>query len=216
MPLERGAMNTHLHIVLKLTCTFPYGFVTKYLNKYWDNLFLPSSKHFKTGCLMLCGEIIAVYCEIHSKHANTPYGQYVDLPNTTLLVLGDPGRLDKLIYGVSVETTRCEQASYSHVWSKRRNLKKWPLLPPGGSPWNSNVPPNDITCHLVAVCRTPSWECDIWIGRTDSVKVHPRSPSSRVAIFRCSNSQVSIRKVRNLPQISAIAMPHPTKFHIQG
>jgi len=43
---------------------------------------------------MICEEIISVYCESHSKHANTPYGQNGELPNTSLLVLGDPSRLD--------------------------------------------------------------------------------------------------------------------------
>lgn len=136
--------------------------------------------------------------------------------NTSLLVLGDSDRLDTLIYVVTVETTRREQARHSHVHSKRGNLKKWPLLPSGGCPWNSNVSPNGITRHLVAVCGTPPWECDIWIGGTDTVKVYPRYPSSRVAIFRYSDSQISTPRVRNLPHISAIAIPHPTKFHIQG
>jgi len=165
---------------------------------------------------MLCGEIISVYCESRSKHANTPYGQNGELPNTSLLVLGDPGRLDTLIYVVTVERRWREQARHSHVHSKRGNLKKWLLQPSGGCPWNSNVPPHSITCHLLAVCGTPPWECDIWIGRTSTVKVHRRCSSSRVAILRYSHLQISIPKVSNLPQISAIAIPHPTKFHIQG
>jgi len=52
---------------------------------------------------MLCGEIIYFYCESRSKHANTPYGQNGELPNSSLLLLGDPGRLDRLIYVVNVE-----------------------------------------------------------------------------------------------------------------
>jgi hypothetical protein len=55
---------------------------------------------------MLCGEIISVYCESRSKHANTPYGQNGELPNSSLLLLGDSGRLDTLIYVVNVKIWR--------------------------------------------------------------------------------------------------------------
>ena len=32
-------------------------------------------------------------------------------------------------------------------------------MPSGGSPLIS-VQPSDVSCHLVAVCGTPRWECD--------------------------------------------------------
>ena len=92
---------------------------------------------------------------------------------------------------------------------------------------------NGVSCHLAAVRGTPTFNLlaspAIWwrsvelqrgnvtLGlKTGTVKVHSHYPSSRVAIFRYSDSQISIPEVRYLPQISAIAVPHPTKFHIQG
>ena len=48
----------------------------------------------------------------------------------------------------------------------RMNYVYWRLLPPVGGPWNSDVQPSDATCHPVAVCGTPQYECDMYSGRT--------------------------------------------------
>jgi len=43
----------------------------------------------------------------------------------------------------------------------------------------------------------------------------PRSPPSRFAIFRYSDSLISIPEIRYPPQIPATATPRPTKHHTQ-
>jgi hypothetical protein len=88
---------------------------------------------------MLCGEIISVYCESHSKHTNTPYGQNGELPNTSLLVLCDPGRLDTLIYVVTVEK---RDASRQGTVMYVVNVETWR---------------NSLSCHLAALRGTPTF-----------------------------------------------------------
>jgi len=43
----------------------------------------------------------------------------------------------------------------------------WRLLSSDHGLWNSTAFPSDVTCHLVAVRGTPTWQCGIWILRTD-------------------------------------------------
>jgi hypothetical protein len=46
--------------------------------------------------------------------------------------------------------------------------------------------------------------------------IYPRYPPSRFAIFRSSDSQISISEIRYPPQIPATVTPRPTKLHTQG
>jgi hypothetical protein len=57
----------------------------------------------------------------------------------------------------------CNYRYRSSAKSVRLNSVHWRLLPTCGGPWNSNVQPSDITCHLEAVRRTVHWKCGIWI-----------------------------------------------------
>jgi hypothetical protein len=91
---------------------------------------------------------------------------------TGLLVPDDPGRLGTLICVVTIETWRmyvCLCVLYvrrdtvgyceKHGQCVLMSCAIWFV------PWNSNVDPSHIACHLVAIRGTQTWKCDIWIGR---------------------------------------------------
>jgi len=57
------------------------------------------------------------------------------------------------MYVVTIETSQPMQAMHIYLHSYQGNVK------------------NCASCHLVADCGTMTWECDIWIGWTDTIKV---------------------------------------------
>jgi hypothetical protein len=87
---------------------------------YKDDLFIPHSKHSKTGCLMLCDEITTVYCERHTKHSNALYGQNVELYYSA--GARRPGQTRQPIYIVTVETSRPVQVKHTSIRRYSGNL----------------------------------------------------------------------------------------------
>jgi hypothetical protein len=70
------------------------------------------------------------------------------------------------------------------------------LLSSGGVPWDSNFRPGNLTCYLVVLHGTPTWECD----RTDFVKIYTVCPTRYQTRHFFNNStfeQEYVRCVRN-------------------
>ena len=53
-----------------------------------------------------------------------------------------------------------------------------------GGWWFSNVLPSDVACNMASVHGTPSWECDIFSGQNDTIKIQYKiSTLSKVASY---------------------------------